>query len=88
MAIADSLLMGVELMFLGMGTVFTFLVMLVFVLKGMSALAERLDDESHAVTSAVQQPPNHSPSASPAQADSTLVAVISAAVSKYRSNRN
>ncbi|MET0080314.1 MAG: OadG family transporter subunit, partial [Candidatus Thiodiazotropha lotti] len=39
MPIEDLLLSGVNLMLLGMGIVFTFLLVLVFTMKGMSKLA-------------------------------------------------
>jgi len=74
--ITDLLMTGVELMLLGMGIVFSFLVLLVFVLKVMSWLAGRfLTTESPAPMPAVAQP---------AAADTTLIAVISAAVTRYR----
>ncbi|MEA1049753.1 OadG family protein [Lamprobacter modestohalophilus] len=76
--IADSL----SLMAIGMGTVFSFLLLLVLLLKGMSWLAEKL------------APGGVEPLLTPAQvsrngqiADAELVAVISAAVARYRSHR-
>jgi oxaloacetate decarboxylase gamma subunit len=68
---------GVELMLFGMGTVFGFLACLVLVTALMSALLQRLIPikEEHRVLS----------SATPAQQDEQLIAVISAAVHKYRS---
>lgn len=70
---------GVELMLLGMGIVFGFLTVLVFTLRGMSLLANRLAD---AVPDAVEQP------AAIHVADNRhLIAVISAAVSRYRATR-
>jgi oxaloacetate decarboxylase gamma subunit len=68
---------GVELMLFGMGTVFGFLACLVLITALMSALLQRLIPikEEHLVLS----------SAKPAQQDEQLIAVISAAVHKYRS---
>ena len=45
MPVTDLLLEGVELMLLGMGSVFVFLTTLVLVLKGMSRLAQALAPE-------------------------------------------
>lgn len=66
-------------MLLGMGIVFGFLTVLVFTLRGMSLLAGRLADPA---TEAAEQ-------AAPIQvADNRhLVAVITAAVSRYRASR-
>ena len=78
MPMADLLLQGVELMALGMGIVFCFLVLLVFVMQGMSWLAHRIGGEEpyHA------QP---APSAAPAPApEADLIAAIGAAVYRYR----
>jgi oxaloacetate decarboxylase gamma subunit len=76
--ITDSL----SLMAIGMGTVFSFLLLLVLLLKGMSWLAEKL------------APAGVEPVLAPAQvsrsgqtADAELIAVISAAVARYRSHR-
>ncbi len=71
-----------ELMIVGMGFVFVFLTVLVFATKGMSKVAVKL---------APPVPPKPAPAraaASPTQPgmdDATLMAVISAAVNKYRS---
>ncbi|MCB1830336.1 MAG: OadG family protein [Chromatiaceae bacterium] len=75
MPVTDLLIEGVELMFLGMGSVFIFLAVLVFVLKGMSRLAQAMAPEelpAGAVSSAVDE-------------DDELLAVISAAIARYRS---
>ena len=79
MPITDLMMTGVELMFMGMGIVFSFLILLVFILKVMSWLAARfLTPEPPAPISAAAQP---------VPADDTLVAVISAAVARYRTTR-
>lgn len=75
-----SLLMqGVGLMVLGMGIVFGFLTVLVFTLRGMSWLADRLETT-----------PPPAPAAEPPLAISDnrdLIAVITAAVARYRASR-
>ena len=73
------LVQGVELMLLGMGIVFGFLTILVFTLRGMSLLADRLDDTPE-IPVAAPEPINVSD-------NRQLVAVISAAVSRYRASR-
>ncbi len=76
MAVSDLLLQGVNLMLLGMGIVFTFLAVLVVALTGMSRLAASL--------SGPETPPTVA--ASDAETDDTeLIAVISAAINRYRS---
>lgn len=76
----NLVLQGVELMLLGMGIVFGFLTLLVFTLRGMSMLAGRLDSGEVA-----------QPSTAPAPVDVSdnrqLVAVITAAIARYRANR-
>lgn len=82
MPFADLMLVGLKLMLLGMGIVFSFLVVLVFAVKGMSILANWLAPETEAPafagTTAVQ------PAAQGHEEE--LVAVISAAVAVFRSN--
>ena len=75
----DLVLQGVELMLLGMGIVFSFLTVLVFTLRGMSWLADRLDS-GVAAESAAAAPINVSD-------NRQLVAVIAAAVARYRAQR-
>ena len=75
----NLLLQGVELMLLGMGIVFGFLGILVFTLRGMSALADRLDD-GQVLESATPLPIDVSD-------NRQLVAVITAAVARYRAHR-
>ncbi|MCB1867238.1 MAG: OadG family protein [Gammaproteobacteria bacterium] len=74
MPVTSLLLEGVELMLLGMGSVFVFLAALVIVLKGMSRLAQALAPEEIAAGVA-----------SKADEDVELLAVISAAIARYRS---
>lgn len=74
----ESLIQGAELMLLGMGIVFGFLTVLVFTLRGMSLLAERLDDTP---------PGSATAEAISITDDRKLMAVISAAVARYRASR-
>lgn len=76
---ANLLLQGVELMLLGMGIVIGFLSILVFTLRGMSSLAIRLDAGS------LDEPPPPEPIS--VSDNRQLVAVISAAVARYRTSR-
>ncbi len=79
MVVSDLLLQGVNLMFLGMGIVFTFLAILVVALTGMSRLAASL--------SGPEAPPTATAAAGAATDDSELIAVISAAINRYRSKQ-
>lgn len=72
------LLEGLKLMLLGMGSVFMFLMMLVFSMKLMSLLAKQL---------APAEPHPDTPHSQLPTADANLVAVISAAVAVYRGRR-
>ena len=76
---SSILLQGFELMLLGMGIVFGFLTILVFTLRGMSLLATRLGG-SAADTVDIPQPINVSD-------NRHLVAVIAAAIARYRASR-
>lgn len=76
----ELLVQGAELMMLGMGIVFGFLIILVFTLKGMSLLASLLDV---APTSAVTPPTPINVSH-----NRQLAAVIGAAVAKYRTAKS
>lgn len=68
---------GIELMIYGMGTVFVFLTLLVLVTMVMSAIVQRIAPPPVEVDS---------PAITPARSDDKqLIAVISAAVHKYRS---
>lgn len=75
MPIADLMIAGVELMLLGMGIVFFFLIMLVFTLKGMSYLACKYATPEQ---SAIEKSPVTS------DRDREIVAVITAAIKRYR----
>ena len=77
----NLVLQGVELMLLGMGLVFGFLTLLVFTLRGMSLLADRLDVSDVALPGAA--------AATPVDLSDyrQLVAVICAAVARFRAVR-
>lgn len=77
----DLVLQGVELMLLGMGIVFGFLTLLVFTLRGMSMLADWLDAGQLSQAAATTPAPADIPD------DRELIAVIAAAVARYRSDR-
>lgn len=70
---------ALELMVLGMGTVFVFLTVLVCVTATMSALVKKY---------APVQPAGQNPSGTPVQPeDQTLLAVIAAAIHAHRNRR-
>ena len=75
----NLLLQGVELLLLGMGIVFGFLTLLVFMLRGMSGLAARLAPPD--------EPPLDLAPAAVVPDDRRIVAAISAAVTRYRASR-
>ena len=81
MPITDLLIEGLYLMLLGMGIVFTFLTLLVGAMKLMSQIAQHLAVEPLVETPAVV--PQSHPQLDQSQ---ELVAVISAAISRYRKN--
>ena len=82
MPVTDLLIEGSKLLVLGMGIVFTFLVMLVGAMKVMSAVALRLSPEEPTSNAPV------SPNASSNSEDQNLVAVISAAITQFRNRQN
>lgn len=78
---SDLLIEGVELMLLGMGSVFTFLIILVFVTSIMS----RLIDRYVPVPAPVTKPARKAPATD--SVDPELLAVIGAAVKQHRARR-
>jgi len=76
---ASLLIRGVELMLLGMGIVFGFLTILVFTLRGMSLLADRLDN--------TPAPELGGTTPLDISDNRQLIAVIAAAVARYRASR-
>ncbi|MEJ2309700.1 MAG: OadG family transporter subunit [Gammaproteobacteria bacterium] len=82
MSNADLMLDGLRLLGLGMGSVFLFLVVLVFAMKSMSALANIFDSG---------EPPVVPEGAAPLATDrasptDAVVPVIAAAIAAYRHN--
>lgn len=82
MPVTDLMLDGVNLLLLGMGTVFVFLAILVVAMNLMSRLALRLAPEPQAVL-----PTATIPRAQEEGGDEEVIAVISAAISRYRSGQ-
>lgn len=80
MPTADLIIAGVQLMLLGMGIVFGFLILLVFVLKGMSRLAHLVEPPESVATSS-------NPSAVSPSRDQAPIPVIAAAIARYRAGR-
>ena len=77
---------GVSLMLWGMGIVFIFLVMLVFTMLGVSKLALIIDGEQGGESTEVLQISAATYQSPGVRAD--VVAVISAAVARYRTTRH
>lgn len=83
MPMSDLLMNGFELMLLGMGIVFTFLIILVVALNLMSRIAFYFDTAEEAPSTATG---SQQPVAKPE--NTALIAVISAAISRYRSTHS
>jgi oxaloacetate decarboxylase gamma subunit len=81
--VVDELLMeGLRLMVIGMGIVFAFLLLLVGVLRGMSAIVLRFAHEAR-----IAKDGEGTSTLAPKTEEMELVAVISAAVARYRRSR-
>ncbi len=78
MAVSDLLLQGINLMLLGMGMVFTFLAVLVVALNGMSRLATSISGPEEAEATSIK---------AATEGDAELIAVISAAINKFRTRK-
>lgn len=74
---------GIDLMLFGMGTVFTFLVVLIGATLAMSALIKLVAGEP--VVNPLQTSASFSDAGKPAQGE--LVAVITAAITQHRANK-
>ncbi|MEW8028025.1 MAG: OadG family protein [Candidatus Thiodiazotropha sp.] len=83
MPTTDLLMSGVNLMVIGMGIVFTFLLLLVFAMKGMSKFAMFVN-ERHGTPERVSSQPVIKGQEG---MRGDLVAVITAAISSYRATR-
>ncbi|MGD8235755.1 MAG: OadG family protein [Chromatiales bacterium] len=77
----ELMLEGLKLLGLGMGSVFLFLIVLVFAMKSMSALANILDSGEPPVLSGTTPP-----ATGHGKAVDTVVPVIAAAIAAYRQN--
>jgi oxaloacetate decarboxylase gamma subunit len=82
MPISDLLMSGVSLMAMGMGIVFVFLLILVFAMKGMSRLAMLLSERQGGAETLIYQTAGAAQGEAGVRGD--LVAVISAAITRYR----
>ena len=79
---AELMLEGSKLMLLGMGSVFIFLIVLVFAMKGMSALAAILDaGEPQSVAAGTPQAKGQ------ATMVDTVMPVIAAAIAAHRNKQ-
>ncbi len=85
MPITDLLLTGLNLMLLGMGIVFTFLVLLVFSMLGMSKISMFIEKRRKVQAETVPVIPLYRPSDG---LRGDLVAVISAAINRYRTTHS
>lgn len=83
MAESEIVMQGVELMLIGMGTVFVFLTLLVFTTAGMSRLIALLPAEE--VPVAAQSAPAASSAPTPRTPGNALKAAISTAIHRHRS---
>lgn len=77
-----QLLNGVTLTLLGMGTVFIFLIVLIFVTKGLSSFVKKIEARRPQVAPAAAN--SSSINTANVSADAEIAAVIAAAVAKSR----
>lgn len=80
MTVSELLVPGLNLMVLGMGTVFAFLALLVMAVTTVSSQIRKYEAKR------AVHPPPPAPTVAPV-ADAELMAVISAAVHRYRQSR-
>ncbi|MEJ1296069.1 MAG: OadG family protein [Candidatus Sedimenticola sp. (ex Thyasira tokunagai)] len=81
MPISDLLMQGVNLMLLGMGSVFIFLSVLVLAMYGMSSLARAISKEDIHTGA-----PSAAVVTKASDDEGELIAVITAAISRFRSS--
>jgi oxaloacetate decarboxylase gamma subunit len=80
MPVTDLLMSGINLMVIGMGIVFTFLLILVFAMKGMSMFAMFVNERHGAPETVSSQPLTKGREGMRGD----LVAAITAAINNYR----
>lgn len=81
MSVSNLLMEGLNLMLLGMGIVFVFLSLLVVAMSQMSRLALRIGGPEEAT----EAPAAGTPATAGGKDNSELIAVLTAAISRYRS---
>ena len=86
MPISDLLMSGINLMAIGMGIVFTFLLILVFAMKGMSKFAMFVTERQGVTERVSSHPVTMGQGQEGARGD--LVAVIAAAINSYRTTHS
>ncbi len=87
---SDLLKNGLMLMVIGMGTVFAFLTVMVLCIQASAKATARfahLIPEPEKKKPKAKKPAAAAPAASPAGDDGALVAVLTAAVAKYRAEK-
>jgi oxaloacetate decarboxylase gamma subunit len=75
---------GVTLMLLGMGTVLVFLVVLIFVTKGLSSIVKKIEAKRPQVAPVAASSSSSLNAAPKVSADAEIAAAIAAAVAKSR----
>ncbi len=75
MPFSELMMTGIQLMFIGMGIVFAFLIVLVATMNGMSRLVASFESKQPAVDVATKIS---------SKSDKALISVISAAIRRYR----
>ncbi|HLA29852.1 MAG TPA: OadG family transporter subunit [Pseudomonas sp.] len=81
----DLLMEGVELMLIGIGSVYVFLTLLVYAIRGMSVLIARFAPEPMPPVATAQIP--RPQTTAPADVSPDLIAAIQAAIHQHRNKR-